>query len=78
MKRLAYLDVILAKVKQIEDLNLIRPVLSNKTDIVGMFNPKIKNILNSKGKKYQKIDITLDDKVIIITGVSCFLTPLRF
>lgn len=68
VKKLGYLDFVLAKANQSIKLNLKRPILSDTTKLKGMFHPKIQNKLQEKGKKYQKIDIDLDKNVIIITG----------
>nr|WP_307775602.1 hypothetical protein [uncultured Cetobacterium sp.] len=70
IKRLGYLDYILAKVKQIEELGLVRPKLDKITEIYGMFNPKVKNILKYQNKIYQEVDVKLHEGVTIITGAN--------
>lgn len=68
--KISYLDLILAKNKQIDELNLIRPKISGKTKYKNIFNPKVLNHLNSRGRNYQKIDIAIDEKVTVITGAN--------
>lgn len=70
IKRLGYLDLVLAKAYQAQKLNLVKPLFSNKTEIKGIFNPKVLKILEDKEKRYQKIDITLHNGVTVITGAN--------
>lgn len=68
--RLGYLDFVLAKAKQSIEFGFVRPEFSNKTQLKKIYNPKLQDILNKKGKKYQKIDIEIDEAVNIITGAN--------
>lgn len=70
IKRLGYLDFILAKAQIANRLNLVKPTFANKTKIVGMFNPKVLKSLEDKDRIYQKIDLFLGDKVTVITGAN--------
>ncbi|WP_297597490.1 hypothetical protein [uncultured Cetobacterium sp.] len=70
VKRLGYLDFILAKADQVLKLGLVRPSFTERTEIKGMFNPKVLKGLAEKNKDYQKIDISLYNGVTIITGAN--------
>ena len=70
VKKLGYLDFVLGKAKQSIELNLKRPIISNETNIKGMFHPKISETLKEKNKTYQKVDICLNNNVTIITGAN--------
>lgn len=70
IKKLAYLDFVLAKANQTIQLELKRPNISEKIFLKGIFHPKIRFDLEKKNKKYQKIDIELDNKVTIVTGAN--------
>ncbi|MGL5053751.1 MAG: MutS-related protein [Cetobacterium sp.] len=70
IKRLGYLDFLLAKAYQAKELNLVKPIFGDKTEIQNMFNPKILKNLEEKGRKYQKIDLSLENEVTIITGAN--------
>ncbi|MGL4633807.1 MAG: MutS-related protein [Cetobacterium sp.] len=70
IKRLGYLDLILAKAHQAQKLNLVKPIFTNKTELKGVFNPKVLKILEDKDKVYQKVDITLHNGVTVITGAN--------
>ena len=70
IKRLGYLDLILAKAHQAEKFNLIKPTFGEKTELQGVFNPKVLKILEDKEKKYQKVDIKLHNGVTVITGAN--------
>ena len=70
VKRLGYLDLVLAKAHQTKKFNLVRPVFGDKTELKGIFNPKVLKILEEKEKKYQKVDIALHNGVTVITGAN--------
>lgn len=70
IKRLGYLDLVLAKALQTQKLKLVRPTFGEKTELKGIFNPKVLKILEDKDKTYQKIDITLHNGVTVITGAN--------
>ena len=71
IKKLAHLDLLIAKAMQAVQLNLVQPQLT-KVDISykGMFNPFIKNELEKQKKQYQAIDIELQKSVCLITGAN--------
>ncbi|MDR1792270.1 MAG: hypothetical protein LBR36_02350 [Bacteroidales bacterium] len=69
--QIAYLDILFAKAHQINDLQLCRPQTAvEKTVYQKIFNPLIKNILQSKSKEYQPIDIELENAPILLTGIN--------
>lgn len=70
IKRLGYLDFVLAKAYEAKRLNLVKPTFGNKTKIKGMFNPKVLKSLEDKERVYQKIDISLGERVTVITGAN--------
>jgi dsDNA-specific endonuclease/ATPase MutS2 len=67
---LARVDTLIAKARQLKDLNLIIPSHSiNSTSYSGMFNPEVKEILKSDRKEYQLIDIEFTvSEPLLITG----------
>ncbi len=68
---IGYLDLLLAKYIQNKQYNLIKPLISkDKTEYKQIFNPLISNELNSKNKKIQKIDISLENNPCLITGAN--------
>ena len=70
INKVAYLDLLIAKAKQIEKLNLCEPELAQETEYKNFFNPEIKEVLEKKGKNYQKIDVKVKRGVNIITGAN--------
>jgi DNA mismatch repair ATPase MutS len=68
---IAYLDVLLAKAKQVIDFNLVKPIISHETtSFKGLFNPQIKEWLELQHKIFQPIDIELTSAPCLITGVN--------
>ncbi|MEG0301351.1 MutS-related protein, partial [Cetobacterium sp.] len=70
VRKLGYLDLVLAKANQVLKLGLTRPHFAEKTKIKGMFNPKVLKGLEDKNREYQKIDLSLYNGVTIITGAN--------
>ncbi|MEG0237772.1 MutS-related protein, partial [Cetobacterium sp.] len=70
VRKLGYLDLVLAKANQVLKLGLTRPRFTEKTKIKGMFNPKVLKGLEEKDREYQKIDLSLYNGVTIITGAN--------
>ena len=71
IKKLAHLDLLIAKAMQAVQLNLVQPQLTKvDTSYKGMFNPFIKNELEKQKKQYQAIDIELQKSVCLITGAN--------
>ncbi|WP_448377076.1 lysine 5,6-aminomutase reactivase ATPase KamC [Fervidobacterium sp.] len=72
-EKLKYLDIILAKAMLSITLNLTRPEftqMSKEIKISGMFNPRLKAELESTGKHYQPVDISLSPGVTVIVGAN--------
>ena len=68
---LAYLDLLIAKAKLVNQIGLSRPTISNdKTMFEGLFNPQIKSILHNNNKEYQVVDVDLHSKPCLITGAN--------
>lgn len=68
---LAYLDLILAKAQLAIDLELVCPDISKQTtEYKSLFNPYVSYLLNKNGKKFQGIDIKLENSPCIITGAN--------
>ncbi|PLX07049.1 MAG: hypothetical protein C0596_13015 [Marinilabiliales bacterium] len=69
-KRLAHFDILLAKSILIDEFNLCEPQLYDKIEYRELFNPYVKSILKEKGRKYQPIDISLENQPVLITGAN--------
>jgi DNA mismatch repair ATPase MutS len=71
LRNVAKFDVLLAKTQLIEKFNLCRPeIVENRINYCGLFNPFIADILSKKGKKFQAVDIGIDQKPCLITGAN--------
>ena len=71
LNRLAHLDLLIAKAKQVIQLNFSRPELRKEnTSYKAMFHPMIKDELQKQQKRYQEIDIELEKSVCLITGAN--------
>lgn len=64
------LDVLLAKADLAKKLNLARPLISDVTTLKGIFNPQVSASLESKGKKFQPVDIDIPHEPTVITGAN--------
>ena len=70
LDKIGYLDLLLAKVELNEKLSLVRPILGEKNRYKKIFNPKVMASMTEKGKKYQKIDVEIEEKITVITGAN--------
>ncbi len=72
INRVAFLDTCIAKAELNIKLNLIYPTLSEKNIIryKKIFNPILKQILQSKGSDFQAIDMDLGEVPTLITGAN--------
>lgn len=86
VEKIKYLDVIISKARLAIKLGLSRPKILRKIEnneqiknsnndnftikIAGMFNPQLKEELESKKKMYQPVDITVTPKVTVIVGAN--------
>lgn len=71
LERLAYIDVLIAKVQMARDWKLCKPSLS--TDYIGytqLVNPRLKHLLEAQKQPYQPIDITIKPGTTLITGAN--------
>ena len=67
----AYLDLVIAKAKQVIELNLVKPEISEgSTCYKELFNPQIKEVLTTRNKIFQPVDIELFKAPCLITGVN--------
>ena len=71
LNRLADLDILVAKSKQIGELKLSKPEISKTTNYKGLSNPEIK-LAHKKlfGKEFQSVDISFTNKTTLITGAN--------
>ncbi|MDD2636436.1 MAG: DNA mismatch repair protein MutS [Bacteroidales bacterium] len=69
--RIAHLDVLIAKAMLVNEFNLSKPLIDkNITEYKQVFNPFIKSILSEQNKEFQAVDISLDQKPVLITGAN--------
>ncbi|MFA7115970.1 MAG: hypothetical protein WC140_01865 [Bacteroidales bacterium] len=69
LEAMVLVDIYLAKSVMNRDLNLNFPTISQSDNILkSMFNPLIKSLLKEKGKDFQNIDISFNDKPVLIIG----------
>lgn len=67
----AKLDIILAKAQQAVEFQFVKPtIVDETTSYQGIFNPLVKDVLESEGKHYQPVDISLDRGICLITGAN--------
>jgi dsDNA-specific endonuclease/ATPase MutS2 len=69
---LAKIDILLAKISQIEEFDLSIPEISSYGNIYkGLFNPEVKDLLAKNALKFQNIDIAFDkSSPTLITGAN--------
>ncbi len=71
LNQVAHLDVILAKALLADNLGFTRARLSDSiSEYKGMFHPQIKETLSLSKRKFQAIDIALNQSVCFITGAN--------
>ncbi|MFN3329209.1 MAG: MutS-related protein, partial [Fervidobacterium pennivorans] len=78
VEKIKYLDVIISKAKLAVKLGLSRPKILRRNlnnnnftiKISGMFNPQLREELESKKKVYQPVDITVTPGVTVIVGAN--------
>ena len=67
----ATLDILLAKAQQTIDMQLCKPEISTGTTrYTKIFNPQVKEVLWQEGKKFQAIDIDIEQGACLITGAN--------
>ncbi|MBB6062436.1 dsDNA-specific endonuclease/ATPase MutS2 [Thermosipho japonicus] len=69
---ISFLDLSISKYELSKKINLKMPQINRSFEIIyeKLFNPEVENLLNERGKKFQKIDITLNPGTQIITGAN--------
>lgn len=68
---LARFDILLAKAKQVANMELCVPQISSiKTSYQGLFHPEVAELLKQKNKQFQRINFSFDDTPNVITGVN--------
>jgi len=71
INQIAQLDILIAKATLAEEHGYCKPEISqNKTEYFAVFNPQIKEILNSRSKDFQPVDISITNKPLLITGAN--------
>ena len=67
----ATLDILLAKAQQTIDMQLCKPEISTSTTrYIKIFNPQVKEVLWQERKKFQAIDIDIEQGACLITGAN--------
>lgn len=68
------LDILLAKALQIEKLGLVRPSLTEDAEGItffrGLFNPRLRDLLQARKKEFQPVEIELTAEATVITGAN--------
>ena len=69
---LAQIDVYMAKAKQMKQMGLTFPTISNDgtSRYVSMFNPQVKDALAAHGRSFQPVDIAYGMQPTLITGAN--------
>lgn len=69
---LAHIDIYLAKAVQMKQMGLCFPVISTdgNSRYEGMFHPQVKDALESRGRRFQPVDISYGLKPTLITGAN--------
>lgn len=72
MTALARLDILLAKALLSAELHLNLPTVATEgeTRIEGLFNPHIKQRIESQGQHYQPVNIAFEARPVLITGAN--------
>ncbi len=68
---LAYIDILIAKAELFTKFNLVMPKISKDiTELDNFWNPEVESILSGNGKKFQKVNLKINNSPIIITGAN--------
>ena len=72
LRNLSFLDILIAKAAQMRKMGLCFPVVveDGETFYNGMFNPAVKEVLNSNGKEYMPVDIEFEREPVTIIGAN--------
>lgn len=68
---LAHIDILQAKARQALEMGLSKPAISRReTRYEGLFNPALKAFLEKENKRYQPVDIALQEAPVLVTGAN--------
>ena len=72
MENIAQTDVAFAKAVLAEELHLNKVSIVEKAEIKyrNMFHPVVKRLMTKSGRRYQDIDVQVDERVLLITGAN--------
>jgi DNA mismatch repair ATPase MutS len=71
INQIAQLDILFAKATFAVEHGCCKPVISqSKTEYSAIFNPQIKEVLKSRGKDFQPVDICITSQPLLITGAN--------
>lgn len=72
IESIAQTDMAFAKALLAEDLHLNKVSISQKAEIKyrNMFHPVVKALMRQSGRRYQDIDVQIDERVLLITGAN--------
>ena len=75
LRAVAYLDILLAKAIQVENMGLVLPEVKDgkkneRLSFQKLFHPQLKDILLQEGRKFQPVDVGLERGVTLLTGAN--------
>lgn len=70
IRKLAHLDLLLAKAQMAINWHCCCPEISESTDLQRLFNPEVAEALALKGRSFQPVDIRFGQETILITGAN--------
>lgn len=71
INQISQLDILIAKATLAVDHGYCKPEISqNRTEYFAVFNPQIKEVLNSRSKDFQPVDICITKQPLLITGAN--------
>lgn len=72
LTELARLDLLLAKARQVDAMNLVRPEITSGNEMIfrGLFNPEVREVLRQAGKDFQPVDLRLEFGAMVVTGAN--------
>ena len=75
LRAVAYLDILLAKAIQVENMGLVLPEVKDgkkneRLSFQKLFHPQLREILLQEGRKFQPVDVGLERGVTLLTGAN--------
>lgn len=75
LRAVAYLDILLAKAIQVENMGLVLPEVKDgkkneRLSFQKLFHPQLRDILLQEGRKFQPVDVGLERGVTLLTGAN--------